>query len=97
MEIVATRPGYATHGIYTRNPDTARAGDLDGGEGWELLIPDHTYTELGAIRHERGRARVAWTLPADGVMTTNLASAEDSEGRALVAVGREDGTLRIWR
>ncbi|MBA3793663.1 MAG: hypothetical protein H0X19_05955 [Rubrobacter sp.] len=32
-----------------------------------------------------------------GVMTTNLASAEDFEGRSFVSVGREDGTLRIWR
>lgn len=97
LEITATQPGYATHRIYTRNLDTVRAGDLDGDGRWELLVPDQTYTELGAIRHERDGARVAWTLPAGGVMTTNLVSAEDSRGRALVAVGREDGTLRIWR
>ena len=54
MEITATRPAYATHRIYTRNLDTARAGDLDGDGRWELLVPDQTYTELGAIRHERG-------------------------------------------
>jgi hypothetical protein len=97
LEITATQPGYATHRIYTRNLDTARAGDLDGDGRWELLIPDQTYTELGAVRHEPGGARVAWTLPAGGTMTTNLASAEESGGRALVAVGRADGMLRIWR
>jgi hypothetical protein len=97
LEIAATQPGYATHRIYTRNLDTARAGDLDGDGRWELLVPDQTYTELGAVHHERGGARVAWTLPAGGTMTTNLASAEDSGGQALVAVGRADGMLRIWR
>ena len=78
LEITATQPGYGTHRIYTRNLDTARAGDLGGDGRWELLIPDQTYTELGAVRHKPGGARVACALPAGGTMTTNLASAEES-------------------
>ena len=96
LDIVATQTGYTSHRIYTRNLDTARAGDLDGDGRWELLVPNDSYTELGAIRHEEAGATVAWTLPADGTIVTNLASATNSDGRAQIAAGREDGMLRIW-
>lgn len=97
LEIVAEVPGYTSHRINTRNLDTARAGDLDGDGRWELLVPDPTYTGLAAIRRSQSGAEVAWTLPAEGGISTNIASATDEDGRAFVAVGRSDGTLRIWR
>ncbi|CAN5121832.1 hypothetical protein BH24ACT19_BH24ACT19_04700 [soil metagenome] len=96
LEIVATVPGYSTHRIYSRNLDTARAGDLDGEGSWELLVPNQEYTELGAIRRAADGAEVAWELPVGGKLATNLASATDAGGHASVAVGREDGVLRIW-
>ncbi|CAN5680492.1 hypothetical protein BH24ACT20_BH24ACT20_12510 [soil metagenome] len=96
LNIAATQTGYTSHRIYTRNMDTARAGDLDGDGRWELLVPNDAYTELGAIRHEEDGATVAWTLPADGTIVTNLASATNSEGHAQIAAGRGDGVLRIW-
>ena len=96
LDIVATQPGYTSHRINSRNLDTARAGDLDGDGRWELLVPNDAYTELGAIRHEEAGGAVAWTLPADGTIVTNLASATNPDGRAQIAAGREDGVLRIW-
>ncbi|CAN5798993.1 hypothetical protein BH23ACT11_BH23ACT11_19550 [soil metagenome] len=96
LDIVATQTGYTSHRIYTRNMDTARAGDLDGDGRWELLVPNDAYTELGAIRHEKDGATVPWTLPVDGTIVNNLASATNSDGRAQIAAGRQDGVLRIW-
>ncbi|MDQ4000016.1 MAG: hypothetical protein M3283_03200 [Actinomycetota bacterium] len=77
------------------NLDTARAGDLDGDGTFELLVPSQDHTELSAIRHGESGAEVAWTLPAGGVLTTNLATAATPDGRVAVAAGRE-GVLRIW-
>ncbi len=96
LEIVATQPGYSSHEIYSRNLDTARAGDLDGDGAFELLVPSQDRTELGAIRHGEGEAEVAWTLPVGGMLTTNLATAAAPDGRVAVAAGREGGVLRIW-
>ena len=96
LKIAATQPGYSSHEIYSRNLDTARAGDLDGDGAFELLVPSQDSTELGAIRHGEGGAEVAWTLPVDGVLTTNLATAAAPDGQVAVAAGREGGFLRIW-
>ncbi len=95
LEIVATQPGYSSYEIYSRNLDTARAGDLNGDGVFELLVPSQDRTELSAIRHGEGGAEVAWTLPVGGVLTTNLATAAAPNGRVALAAGRE-GVLRVW-
>lgn len=96
LKISASIPGYTSHLIYTRNMDTVRAGDLDDDGRWELLVPNEDYTTLAAIRHEKDGARVAWTLPAGGKISTNLASATDQKDHASIAAGRSDGILRVW-
>jgi len=96
LETTTTLPGYATHTIYSRNLDAARAGDLDGDGAWELLVPNQSYTELAAIRRTESGAEVAWTLPMGGALATNLASATASSGRISVAAGRTDGFMRVW-
>ncbi len=96
LKVAATRPGYSSHRIYNRNLDAARAGDFDGDGRWELLVPDQSYTGLGAIRHEEGGAEVAWMLPIGGTLATNLAATTAADGRASLAVGRAGGVLRIW-
>jgi hypothetical protein len=96
LELAATQPGYASHEIYSRNLDTARGGDFDGDGAFELLVPNQERTALGAIRHEQGGARVAWTLPVGGELSTNLADAAAPGGRVSLAAGRADGVLRLW-
>jgi hypothetical protein len=96
LKLEANGPGYPSHTIYSRNLDTARAGDLDGDGRWELLVPGHNYDKLVAIRHVSSGVERVWSLPLGGELATNLASTTDSEGRAQVAAGRADRVLRIW-
>lgn len=96
-EIAAEVPGYTSHRIYSRNLDSALAGDLDADGETELLMPNSSYTGLAALSRAPGGAEVEWRLPLGGELSTNLASAAGPDGRAVVATGRSDGVLRLWR
>ena len=96
LRTVAQMPGYTSHVIRTRNLDMAAAGDFDGDGHIELLLPNQARTELGAIRRSGDGAEVAWTLPVDGLISTNLAGVTLADGSLAVGVGRDDGTLRLW-
>lgn len=97
LEITARASGYATHRLGSRNLDTALAGDLDGGGGTELLAPEPSYTTLNGIGKTPDGARAEWSVPAGGEISTNLAAATGSDGDAVIAAGRADEVLRIWR
>lgn len=97
LVIGATQPGYTSHVMTTRNLDMGVAGDFDGDGHAELLLPDQARGQLGAIRHDADGATVAWTLPVDGQVTTNLAAVTLENGGLPVGVGRADGVLRIWQ
>jgi hypothetical protein len=84
----ARQPGYTSHVINTRNLDMAVAGDFDGDGRVELLLPDQVRGQLGAIRHEGDGATVAWTLPVDGQVATNVAAVTLADGGLAAAVGR---------
>lgn len=96
LEIVAQVPGYTSHVIGTRNLDMAVAGDLDGNGRYQLLLPNQRRTELAAIQRTADGAEVAWTLPIDGEMVTNLMGITLEDGMLAVGLGRADGTLRVW-
>lgn len=96
LKIVAQIPGYTSHMLGTRNLDLAAAGDFDGDGRHELLLPNQRRTELGAIRRTAEGATVAWTVPLDGVLSTNVAAVTLPGGRLAVGVGRDDGMLRVW-
>ena len=74
----------------------AVAADFDGDGRIEVLLPNQRRVELGAIQRTSAGAEVAWQLPVDGVVTTNLAAVSAAGGRLAVGVGREDGVLRLW-
>ncbi len=97
LRLSATGAGFPSHTLYSRNLDTARAGDLDGDSAWELLVPDESYTGLVALRHGRGGVEEAWRLPLGGNLSTNIGGATGADGRMAVAAGTTDGVLRIWR
>ena len=97
LEVAAQAPGHATHRLGSRNLDTALAGDLDGDGGTELLAPDPSYTILSGIGKTPDGAQAEWSVPAGGEISTNLAAAVGPDGGAVIAAGRADGALRIWR
>lgn len=92
LEIAATLPGYATHTIYSRDLDRARAGDLDCA--WELLVPKKSLTELVAVRRTGSGAEGAVGRDAGDQPRVG-------DGRLgphpPVAASRSDGFLRVRR
>ena len=96
LEIVAQVRGYTSHVIGSRNLDLAVAADWDGNGRYQLLLPNQRRTELGAIQRTPDGAEVAWTLPIDGEMVTNLMGVTLEDGSLAAGLGRADGTLRIW-
>lgn len=96
LQVVAQVPGYTSHVIGSRNLDMALAGDLDGDGRIELLLPNQDRTELGAIQRIPGGAEVAWTVPLEGRLSSNLAAVTLADGTLAVGAGREEGFLRLW-
>jgi hypothetical protein len=96
LSIVARVPGYTSHVIRTRNLDMAAAGDFDGDGQVELLLPNQARTALGGIKHAAAGAEVAWTVPVDGTVSTNLAAVTLANDGVAIGVGRADGFLRLW-
>lgn len=97
LRLVAELRGYTSHVIGSSNLDMAVAGDFDGDGRTELLLPDQTLSQLGAIRRTEDGAQVAWTVPLNGQLRTNLAAVTQADDSLALGVGLEEGTLRIWQ
>ena len=97
LNFMARIPGSATHRLGSRNLDTVLAGELDGDGLTELLAPNPSYTTLLGIENSSYGVRTEWSVPAGGEISTNLAAATGPDDRAVIAAGRADGALRIWR
>ena len=89
-------PGFSSHVIGSHNLDMGLAADLDGDGRLKPLVPSQDGTELGAIRRTAVGAVVAWTVPLDGRLSTNMAAITLSDGSLAVGAGRSDGVLRLW-
>ncbi len=96
LRLTASLPGYTSHVLGSRNLDMAVAGDFDGDGQLELLLPVQDRTMLAGIRRTTTGAEQAWTVDVGGVAATNLAAVSLPDGRLVLGVGREDGTVRLW-
>ena len=96
MEIVAQVPGFSSHTIGSRNLDMAAAGDFDGDDRIELLVPDQSHTHLAGIRRSSDSADVAWTVEVGGRVSTNLATVSFPDGTLAAGIGHEGRALRLW-
>ena len=97
LVITATLDGYASHEIGSRNLDAAVAGDFDGDRIPEIVLPRTDHRTLAGVRRDGENAREAWTLDIGGRLSSNLAAIPGPDGGLALAVGRQDGTLRVWR
>lgn len=93
---VASLGSFTSHGIGSRNLDMAAAGDFDGDDQVELLVPSLDMSELSAIQRVADDAIEAWSVPIGGRMVTNLGAVTLTGDRIAVGVGRTDNTLRLW-
>ena len=96
LRVVAKVPGFRTHAIGSRNLDMAVAGDFDRDGRLELLVPSQGMDEIGAIRRTEAGAEVAWVLPIDGKVSTNLAAVTTDTGGLMLGLGTDDGVLLVW-
>jgi hypothetical protein len=92
----ASIPGFSTHKIGSRNLDNALAGDFDGDNRVEILLPNQVHSSLLSVRRTVSGAEVVWALELEGVRTTNLAAVTLKDGRIGVGVGIDDNRIRLW-
>jgi hypothetical protein len=96
LERVARLGGYTSHVYGSRNLDMAVAGDFDGDDKIELLLPNQQRDRLAGIRRTASNAEVAWEASLPAPLTSNIGSVLLENGRIVIAVGLADGTLRFW-
>jgi hypothetical protein len=110
LRVTATLEGYASHTYGSRNLDGGLAADLDADGRVELLVPTTDRRQLDGVRRggaggqpdegtegdgrQGDGAAVAWSLPLDGRLSTNVGGTVTRDGLA-VGAGTPDG-VRVW-
>lgn len=96
LKVIGQIGGHTSHVIYTRNLDMAVGGDFNGDGTPEIVLPTQDRTQLDGIQLTENGPQVVWSLPLDGVLSSNL-SAVSANGRPLaLAAGMTDGRVRLW-
>lgn len=97
LELVASGPGYSSHQLGSANLDMALLADVDGNGRLDVVVPTQSMTELaGLARTEAGFEEIE-RLALGGRLVTNVAATPAADGSLALAVGTDDGRLRIFR
>ena len=97
LELAASIPGYSSHQLGSPNLDMALLADTDGDGRLDVLVPTQAMTELASLaRTEEGFEEID-RLALDGRLTTNVAATPTADGGLALAVGTDDGRLRVFR
>jgi len=96
LPVTATRQGYASHTYGSRNLDGALAGDLNGDDRPEVLVPTTDRTTLAAVRRTDEGTETVLSLSLGGSLATNLAGTVREDGGVAVGAGTDEG-VRVWQ
>ncbi len=92
---VASLSGFTSHVLGSRNLDMAVVADADGDGQPEVVLPTQDRNELAGLERSAEGVEVAWSVPLDAPIVSNLAAA-DVGGRLVVGLGTADGRLLVW-
>lgn len=92
LDRVASRDGYSSHVLGSRNLDMAVAGRFAGTDRPALVVPTDDRRSLAVLVRAEQDVREVGRVQLGGGLTSNLTAAAD--GQVLVA-GTKDG-LRFW-
>lgn len=96
LEIIARRPGVASHVLGSRNLDQAAVADLDGNGRPEVVVPATKRDALLGVELAGNRFVDRWRLSLGGPVISNLVVADvDGDGRLDLAVADATG-LRVF-
>ena len=96
LSVAATLQGFRSHTYGSRNLEGGLAADFDADGRTEVLLPTVARTELAAVARTADGAAVAWRLPLDTELRTNLTGVTLSGGGLAVGAGTADG-VRVWQ
>ncbi len=96
LDLVASIPGFTSHVIRSRNLDLNVSGRFLGTPHPIVLLPNNRRTVLNGIQHTEEGASVVLDLPIGAQLSSNPASVPLAGGLLAVAIGRNDGMLRVW-
>ena len=92
----AALPGYTSQVIGSPNLDQTAAGDFNGDGRPEVLVLHPARKSIAAVQRLDGGAQEIWRLEAGAEILSNFAPVELLEDRLALAVGTQDGRLRVW-
>jgi len=97
LELVARQADYSSHRIGSSDLDMALLADVDADGRLDVVVPSDDMRSLGVLTRNPDGFGSQASLPLDGMLVTNIAAASDEAGGLLLAVGTDDGRLRIFR
>lgn len=96
LEIIARRPGVASHVLGSRNLDQVAIADLDGNGRPEVVVPESKRDALLGLELAGNRFVDRWRLALGGPIISNVAVADlDGDGHLDLVVADATG-LRVF-
>lgn len=99
---VASRSGFTSHVIGSRNLDLGVVIDADGDGRLDVVVPSDDRRHLGVLTRVGDTVEETALVELPGRLSTNIGvsavGGKDGDGdqRLAIAVGTGDGILRIW-